>query len=197
MSDSATPRTRVDVAEDRLCTASIGQPRAGPLSGIFETLAPRLPNDFRCPMRSLLWAGTWRKVLRLASCSRTRSRSSPIPGPRVVVAARTAAEAPTCKGIVTTMGSPSFRQFVPQTDAIVVERMRRSGTIIIGETNVRGRSHAIGRSGQAARSPRRALPRRPLWELNTSSVIERPRETPAAGRSRPVALSNFPVLAAP
>ena len=40
------------------------------------------------------------------------------------------------KGIVTTMGSPIFRQFVPQTDAIVVERMRRSGAIIIAKTNV-------------------------------------------------------------
>ena len=40
------------------------------------------------------------------------------------------------KGIVTTMGSPIFRQSVPQTDAIVVERMRRSGAIIIAKTNV-------------------------------------------------------------
>jgi amidase len=39
------------------------------------------------------------------------------------------------KDIVTTMGSPIFRQFVPQTDSIVVERMRRAGAIIIGKTN--------------------------------------------------------------
>jgi Amidase len=39
------------------------------------------------------------------------------------------------KGIVSTQGSPIFKDFVPQADAIVVERMRRAGCIIIGKTN--------------------------------------------------------------
>lgn len=39
------------------------------------------------------------------------------------------------KGIRTTLGSPIFRDFVPPADAIVVERMRRAGAIVIGKTN--------------------------------------------------------------
>jgi amidase len=38
-------------------------------------------------------------------------------------------------GIVTTMGSTILRNNVPKFDAIVVERMRRSGAILIGKTN--------------------------------------------------------------
>ncbi|WP_454740155.1 amidase [Cupriavidus necator] len=38
-------------------------------------------------------------------------------------------------GIVTTQGSPILRNNVPKTDAIVVERQRRSGSIFIGKTN--------------------------------------------------------------
>src|SRR5215213_2299994 len=40
------------------------------------------------------------------------------------------------KGIVTTQGSPIFKNFVPQTDSIMVERMRRAGCIVIGKSNV-------------------------------------------------------------
>ena len=40
------------------------------------------------------------------------------------------------KGIRTTLGSPLFKDFVPKTDAIFVERMKRAGSIIIGKTNV-------------------------------------------------------------
>jgi amidase len=40
------------------------------------------------------------------------------------------------KGIPMTDGSPLLKDFVPQTDAIMVERMRKSGSIIIGKTNV-------------------------------------------------------------
>jgi amidase len=39
------------------------------------------------------------------------------------------------KGIPTTQGSPLLRSFIPQSDAIVVERMKESGAIIIGKTN--------------------------------------------------------------
>ncbi|HZC45254.1 MAG TPA: amidase [Candidatus Acidoferrum sp.] len=39
-------------------------------------------------------------------------------------------------GIRTTMGSPLFKNFVPHTDSIMVERIRRAGAIIIGKTNV-------------------------------------------------------------
>jgi amidase len=39
------------------------------------------------------------------------------------------------KGIATTQGSPLLRNFIPQTDAFVVERMKKSGAIIIGKTN--------------------------------------------------------------
>ncbi len=38
-------------------------------------------------------------------------------------------------GIVTTFGSPAFADFVPLQDALVVQRMRSSGAIIIGKTN--------------------------------------------------------------
>ena len=39
------------------------------------------------------------------------------------------------RGIRTTQGSPIFKDFVPTTDAIVVEREKRAGAIIIGKTN--------------------------------------------------------------
>ena len=42
----------------------------------------------------------------------------------------------TTAGIRTTLGSPLFKNFVPKTDTILVERMRRAGAIIIGKTNV-------------------------------------------------------------
>ncbi|MEQ1881024.1 MAG: amidase [Burkholderiales bacterium] len=39
------------------------------------------------------------------------------------------------KGIRTTFGSPVFRDFVPDTDALIVERLRQAGAITIGKTN--------------------------------------------------------------
>jgi amidase len=42
----------------------------------------------------------------------------------------------TTKGIRTTLGSPLFKDFVPKTDSIVVERMKLAGGIVIGKTNV-------------------------------------------------------------
>jgi amidase len=38
-------------------------------------------------------------------------------------------------GIVTTLGSPILKQNVPASDAIIVERIRRSGAILIGKSN--------------------------------------------------------------
>jgi len=38
-------------------------------------------------------------------------------------------------GIVTTLGSPILKNNVPTSDAIIVERARRSGAILIGKTN--------------------------------------------------------------
>ncbi|MGX9147935.1 amidase [Mesorhizobium sp. 128a] len=39
------------------------------------------------------------------------------------------------KGLLTTYGSPLFRDFIPDNDAIFVSRMRAAGAIIIGKTN--------------------------------------------------------------
>lgn len=39
------------------------------------------------------------------------------------------------KGIVSTRGSPIFRDFVPTADSLMVERLRRAGAIFIGKTN--------------------------------------------------------------
>src|SRR6266853_4779320 len=39
------------------------------------------------------------------------------------------------KGIRTTYGSPLFRDFVPEHDALVVERMKNAGAIVVGKTN--------------------------------------------------------------
>jgi amidase len=39
------------------------------------------------------------------------------------------------KGIVSTRGSPIFRDFVPSADSPMVERLRRAGVIFVGKTN--------------------------------------------------------------
>jgi amidase len=39
------------------------------------------------------------------------------------------------KGIRTTFGSPIFKDFVPDTDAIIVERLKKAGAITVGKTN--------------------------------------------------------------
>ena len=40
------------------------------------------------------------------------------------------------KDILTVMGSPLYRDFVPDEDDIVVERLKAAGAVIIGKTNV-------------------------------------------------------------
>jgi amidase len=40
------------------------------------------------------------------------------------------------KGIRTTSGSPIFKEFVPDEDALIVERLKKAGAITIGKTNV-------------------------------------------------------------
>ena len=39
------------------------------------------------------------------------------------------------KGIRTTFGSPIFQDFVPEQDALLVERIRNAGGISLGKTN--------------------------------------------------------------
>ncbi|MGQ0578119.1 MAG: amidase [Betaproteobacteria bacterium] len=39
------------------------------------------------------------------------------------------------KGIRTTFGSPIYREFVPEVDAIIVERLKRAGALTFGKTN--------------------------------------------------------------
>ena len=39
------------------------------------------------------------------------------------------------RGVRTTFGSPIFKDFVPEADAIIVERLRRAGAIMVGKTN--------------------------------------------------------------
>ncbi|HEX4985488.1 MAG TPA: amidase [Burkholderiales bacterium] len=39
------------------------------------------------------------------------------------------------KGVRTTFGSPIFRDFVPDADAIIVERLKKAGAVTIGKTN--------------------------------------------------------------
>jgi amidase len=39
------------------------------------------------------------------------------------------------RGIVSTRGSPIFRNFIPPADGLMVERLRRAGAIFIGKTN--------------------------------------------------------------
>jgi len=39
------------------------------------------------------------------------------------------------RGIVSTRGSPIFRNFIPAADGLMVERLRRAGAVFIGKTN--------------------------------------------------------------
>jgi amidase len=39
------------------------------------------------------------------------------------------------RGVRTTYGSPIFKEFIPEVDAIIVERLRNAGAIMLGKTN--------------------------------------------------------------
>ena len=39
------------------------------------------------------------------------------------------------RGIRTTYGSPIYRDHVPETDALIVERLRAAGAVTLGKTN--------------------------------------------------------------
>ncbi|MEQ8660734.1 MAG: amidase family protein, partial [Gammaproteobacteria bacterium] len=62
-------------------------------------------------------------------------------------------------GVRTAMGSPLYRDFVPEEDDIVVERLQAAGAIVIGKTNV----PEFGYSG-ASHNPIGAATRNP-WNL--------------------------------
>jgi amidase len=60
------------------------------------------------------------------------------------------------RGIRTTMGSPLHADWVPEIDALIVERMRSAGAIIIGKTNVPefgAGSHSFNRIFGVTRNP--------------------------------------------
>ncbi|HEY5930188.1 MAG TPA: amidase family protein, partial [Burkholderiales bacterium] len=39
------------------------------------------------------------------------------------------------KGVRTTFGSPIYKDFVPEVDAIIVERLKKAGAVSLGKTN--------------------------------------------------------------
>jgi amidase len=54
------------------------------------------------------------------------------------------------KGIRTTFGSPILKDFVPTTNSIMVERLRKAGAIFIGKTN----APEFGLGSHSRRPPR-------------------------------------------
>ncbi|MFN3974655.1 MAG: amidase [Dehalococcoidia bacterium] len=60
------------------------------------------------------------------------------------------------KGVRTTFGSLAFKGFVPQEDAVVVERVRAAGAIILGKTNTPELglgAETVNRLGEPCRNP--------------------------------------------
>lgn len=60
------------------------------------------------------------------------------------------------KGVRTTFGFPRYRDFVPETDAWIVSRMREAGAVMLGKTNVPefgAGSHTFNRVFGATRNP--------------------------------------------
>ena len=60
------------------------------------------------------------------------------------------------KGVRTTFGFPSYREFIPENDAWIVSRMRDAGAVMVGKTNVPefgAGSHTFNRVFGATRNP--------------------------------------------
>jgi amidase len=60
------------------------------------------------------------------------------------------------KGIRTTMGSPIYKDFIPTEDALIVQKLKRAGAIVIGKTNVPefgAGSHTFNKIFGATRNP--------------------------------------------
>ncbi|MCY4063837.1 MAG: amidase [Chloroflexi bacterium] len=60
------------------------------------------------------------------------------------------------KGIRTTMGSPVYRDYVPESDDLIIERLKAAGCITLGKTNVPefgAGSHTFNRVFGATRNP--------------------------------------------
>ena len=76
-------------------------------------------------------------------------------------------------GIRTTYGSPLFKDFVPDSDAITVARLKQAGAIVIGKTNTP--EFAAGASTFNALFGQRATPGTP-----TIPPAARPAAAPRA-----------------
>lgn len=72
-----------------------------------------------------------RAAARRADEARARGEQSPLLGVPVTVK-----ESFNIAGLPTTWGVPAFRDFVPETDAVQVERLNGAGAVILGKTNV-------------------------------------------------------------
>lgn len=60
------------------------------------------------------------------------------------------------KGIRTTMGSPVYRDYIPESDDLIIERLKQAGCITLGKTNVPefgAGSHTFNRVFGATRNP--------------------------------------------
>jgi amidase len=60
------------------------------------------------------------------------------------------------QGIRTTMGSPIYKNFIPDEDALIVEKLKHAGAIVIGKTNVPefgAGSHTFNEIFGATRNP--------------------------------------------
>ena len=96
------------------------------------------------------FCAAWRSSSRTSMPSARRRPTWRAPPPRAVDAKIAAGKDPgllagvpigikdlvATKDILTVMGSPLYRDFVPDEDDIVVERLKDAGAVIIGKTNV-------------------------------------------------------------
>ena len=66
------------------------------------------------------------------------------------------------KGVRTTFGSPIYRDFVPDTDALLVERLKAAGAVTVGKTNTP--EFGAGATGLLTQAPKP----RPADHANTA-----------------------------